>query len=120
MQRECNYCDNHQQVNMEKNDSTGKWNITNLDGSYHKHVKYRPQQTTTKSETIVKKEKDTPEINEAKITAALRTEAIAKAHEDNMEASTKLRTVIQALVDQLISIEQTMTMFNETIRAYLD
>ena len=120
MQRECNYCDNHQQVNMQKNDSTGKWVVTNLDGSYHKHVKYGGNQQETIQQTGQVVHKDTPEVNEAKITANLRTEAIAKAHEENMEASNKLRQVIQSLVDQLVSIETTMTMFNETIRAYLD
>jgi hypothetical protein len=99
-----------------------KWNVTNLDGSFHKHVKYggNQQETIQQTGNVVHKDKDTPEINEAKITANLRTEAIAKAHEENMEASEKLRQVIQALVDQLVSIETTMTMFNETIRAYLD
>lgn len=122
MQQACKFCDNHQQINMEEAPPGAgrKWNVTNLDGSFHKHVKYGGNQQETIQQTGQVVHKDTLEVNEAKITANLRTEAIAKAHEENMEASNKLRQVIQSLVDQLVSIETTMTMFNETIRAYLD
>lgn len=128
MQQACKFCDNHQQINMEEAPPGAgrKWNVTNLDGSFHKHIKYgaQPQQPPLTQQqpqtvTINQPTNPTPEY-EAKITAGLRSEAIAKAHEENMEASNKLRQVIQSLVDQLVSIETTMTMFNETIRAYLD
>jgi hypothetical protein len=84
-------------VNMEKPDGADKWIVTNLDGSYHKHVKYggSSQQQTTISDSVIRR--DTPEIQEAKITANLRSEAIAKAHEENMAASKRLSESIDRL-----------------------
>jgi hypothetical protein len=91
---------------MEKNDSTGKWIVTNLDGSFHKHVKYGgvSQEAIQQTGSVV--HKDTPEISEAKITANLRTEAIAKAHDENIEANERLRQAITALTDKLGDLER--------------
>lgn len=81
---------------MDKPDGSDKWIVTNLDGSHHKHLKYSQQQST-----IVNRPTETTPEYEAKITAALRTEAIAKAHEDNMQASDRLRKSIDNLADKL-------------------
>lgn len=120
MQRECKFCDNHQQVNMEKPEGAEKWVVTNLDGSYHKHVKYggnQPEQTTIS---------DTSTVQEAKITSNLRSEAIAKAHEENMDSNEKLRTSINNLNvnleevgNQLYNITKQLSAFNDIVRAYL-
>lgn len=86
-----------------------KWNVTNLDGSFHKHNKQGgagqpPQQQQT---TVVNKPTDpTPEY-EAKITAGLRSEAIAKAHEENMEEGKKLRQTIIDLRTEINTFNRT-------------
>ena len=93
MQRECNYCDNHQQVNMEKDNSTGKWIVTNLDGSFHKHVKYGGSQ---QPQVVNMPTNPTPEY-EAKITAGLRSEAIAaKMAEPSYRGSCEWRFSLSA------------------------
>jgi len=113
MQRQCNYCDNHQEVNMEKDNSTGKWIVTNLDGSFHKHVKYGGSQ---QSQVVNVPTNPTPEY-EAKITAGLRSEAIAKAHDENIEANERLRQAITALTDKLGDLEKIFLTYLEGAKA---
>lgn len=109
MQRECNYCDNHQQVNMEKDQASGKWVVTNLDGSYHKHVKlggYQQQASIPSSNTVTRTEQQQQ-----------RSEAIAQAHQDNMEANDKLRSAIQGLTDKLTDLEKLFQRYLEITTA---
>jgi hypothetical protein len=46
--------------------------------------------------------KDTPEIQEAKITSSLRTEAWNKAHQENMESEEKTRSVLGELTRAIL------------------
>jgi hypothetical protein len=68
----------------KKPDGRTKWNVTNLDGSFHNHVKYggssEQQQTTIPSTT-----------------SQSRQDAIAQAHEENIEASKHLAASINRL-----------------------
>jgi hypothetical protein len=109
-------------VNMEEapSGSGRKWNVTNLDGSFHKHVKYggQPEQLPLQTTVINKPTDPTPEY-EAKITAGLRSEAISKAHDENMEASEKLRHTIQGVIEELIEFNKNFRTFNEIARDYL-
>lgn len=127
LQRECKFCDNNQMVNMEKPPGSEKWVVTNLDGTAHKHIKFNAQPAQTPQQTIVNMPTNpTPEY-EAKITAGLRSEAIAKAHEENMAESEKLRGCLSALDDtintigdQLYNISKQLSDFNSIVRAYLE
>lgn len=92
---------------MEKPQGSEKWVVTNLDGSYHKHVKLGGYQESKQEQLI----REAPEINEAKITANLRSEAIAKAHEENIEASSKLTSAINRLCDTLVDIERLLSVY---------
>lgn len=108
LQRECQFCDDHQQINMEEAPPGAgrKWNVTNLDGSFHKHNKQGPV-ATGQTTTVVNKPTDpTPEY-EAKITAGLRSEAIAQAHKDNMEEGKLLRETITSLKTEINTFNKT-------------
>lgn len=114
---------------MEENapGSKYKWSVTNLDGTFHKHVKYSSQPAETPQQTIVNMPTNPTHEYEAKITAGLRSEAIAKAHEENMEANDKLRAAINSLNDQisdvgsqLYNITRQLSSFNDIVRAYLE
>jgi hypothetical protein len=91
MQRECKYCDNNQMVNMDKPDGSDKWIVTNLDGSYHKHVKFGSAPTTT-TQTHLQQQPLQQQSHYQE-----RQEAIAEAHEENIEASKRLSMSINRL-----------------------
>jgi len=116
MQRECKFCDNHQTVNMEKPEGSDKWIVTNLDGSFHKHVKYggnQPsQQHVTISDTVVRKE--SPEVKEA----------WNKAHEENMNAAenqvqamNELKETINSLGDGILDTKFELHEINNNLKA---
>lgn len=124
MQRECKFCDNHQQVNMEKPEGSEKWIVTNLDGSFHKHVRYGGSQQ--QEERIYDGSKQTGLIgqnisheNEAKITAALRTEGWNKAHAENMDSNEQTRQTIRELIAELKAIGISINQFNQMVKSYL-
>lgn len=130
MQRECKFCDNNQMINMEEAPpgSKNKWVVTNLDGSYHKHFKQGGQQTTTITPTQQPKQ-ETVTVSEsiAKTDWKERGEAIATAHQENMEQGELLRTSINNLTEkldevgtQLYNITKQLSSFNDIVRAYLD
>lgn len=101
IQKECFIC--HKQVYLSKPTPDSKWLKTNLDGSVH----VDPQKPRAGSyQEQIGPIPDTPTIQEAKVTAALRTEAIAKAHEENMESEAKTRLAIDALNQTLISLAE--------------
>ena len=83
LQKECFIC--HQQVYLSKPSPDFKgWTKTNLDGSEHKD----PQKSTGPKQT-------TFTSNPAQ--SAQRTEAIAKAHEENIKASADLTQAVNGL-----------------------
>ena len=97
LQKECFIC--HQQVYLSKPSPDSKWIKTNLDGSEHvdpTKSKGSYQQTFAP--------RDTPEIREAKITANLRTEAIAKAHEENIKANADLTQAVNNLSSNISTL----------------
>ena len=104
-QIKCNYCDNGQDILY---DPTASPKTVNLDGSHHYHVKYGPSQQQSKQETVTRTEPvSRPMVTheeEAKITAALRSEAIAKAHEENMIASANLTETLKDLNSNLSTL----------------
>ena len=113
-QIKCNYCDNGQDILYDPNASP---KTVNLDGSHHYHVKYGPSQQQSKQETVTRTEPvSRPMVTheeESKITAALRSEAIAKAHEENMEASRNLTAAVN-------SLNSTISTFIDIVGKYLD
>lgn len=138
MQRECQFCDNHQQINMEEAPPGAgrKWNVTNLDGSFHKHVKYGGAATTTitshEQQQQQKMTGDKPttttiteNVQKAESAAGYkeRQEAIGKAHDENMDAATKtieamkdLKESIITLSDAVYDTKQEMHEINTCIR----
>ena len=94
-QAPCKYCDSSPTVNMEK--TASGWNVTNLDGSKHYHDKARQQFTASYMSPEQQQQASHETNQEAKITANLRTEAIAKAHEENIKASEELTKAINRL-----------------------
>jgi hypothetical protein len=113
MQKECNFCDNHQQINLEKNDATGKWVATNLDGSIHKHIKYNAQ---PKQETVTITETVARPIVTREEAADIRSEAIAKAHDENMQANQNLIESINQLANAILDNRQELRDINANIR----
>lgn len=135
MPRECQFCDNHQMINMEENPPGSKyrWKVTNLDGSFHKHVKYGSQQqqqqpkqeTVTITDTVAKPMVTKDE--QYQIKQAVKEEAIATAHKENMEESEKLRASLNNLeqkIDdvgtQVYNLTKVLSGFSDIVRAYLD
>lgn len=137
-QIKCNYCDNGQDILYDPNASP---KTTNLDGSYHKHVKYggagqqQQQQTqqqvkpitetVTVSETVSKPMVTKDE--EYKIKQAVKEEAIAQAHKENMEEGQKLRASlgnlelkIDDVSNQIYNLNKTLEIFVSVLRSYVD
>lgn len=119
MQRECKYCDNHQQVNMEKPEGSEKWIVTNLDGSFHKHVKYGGYQSQDSQQQIQHAPTTITENVQRAETANLRSEAIAKAHADNMDSNEQTRQTIRELTAELKAIGTSINLLNQTVKSYL-
>jgi hypothetical protein len=102
MQRPCKYCENGQEVMMETGPD-GKWIVTNLDGTAHRHVKSGPSLTQA------------PKLGSTAVTNQVAREAqeernrqIIAAHDENIEASKnqtaaiiELKTAILMLVEAI-------------------
>lgn len=108
LQKECFIC--HKQVYLSKPSPDSKWVKTNLDGSEHIEPEAKTRATTYTSRS------NTAAIQEAKITADLRTEAIAKAHEENMEASRNLTEAINGLTSDLRILADLISRYLESTR----
>ena len=96
-QIKCSYCDNGQDILYDR-DATPK--SRNLDGTHHYHVKYGPQQQTKQEAVTISQDVTRPVVTkneEYQLKQAVKEEAIATAHRENMEESAKLRTSIDGL-----------------------
>lgn len=114
MQRECKFCDDHQQVNMEKPEGSEKWIVTNLDGSFHKHVKYGGNQPS--QQHVYDGSKQTGLIGQNQ---NQRSEAISKAHDENMDSNEQTRQIIRELIAELKAIQISINNLNQTVKSYI-
>src|SRR5215467_13903195 len=109
--KKCTGCNQEISWDQHVREALGIRGPLNLDGTPHTceaFAKKRQQETVTISDTVATTNPMVTHEEEAKITANLRTEAIAIAHKENMEASeahTKalnaLTEIVKELVDQL-------------------
>ena|SRR5690242_17537088 len=107
MQRECKFCENGQMVEMEK-DEYGKWIVTNLDGTQHRHVKSSPGPSLTQAPKFA----STATTNQAaKEAQEARNKQIIQAHDENIEASAKLTAAVTRLADTLTEIEKLLSLY---------
>ena len=97
MQKECFTCG--QQIYLTRPSPGSPWVKTNLDGSEHRDAKKSPRQTSFDNSTSA---------------AAQRSDAIAKAHEENMEASKNLTFAITNLTVSIESLRDLVKIYLET------
>lgn len=100
MQRPCKYCENGQEVMMETG-ADGKWIVTNLDGTQHRHVKASQGTSLTQTPKIASTAVTNQTAREAQ---EERNKQITLAHDENILASRNLTEAIKYLTQAISNL----------------
>jgi hypothetical protein len=103
MQKECFTCG--QQIYLTRPSPGSPWVKTNLDGSEHRDAKKSSGQFSSQRQLGT---------DNSTSAAAQRSDAIAKAHEENMEASKNLTFAITNLTVSIESLRDLVKIYLET------
>jgi hypothetical protein len=95
--KECTYCDSPRPVVHGIKQATGKWRITNLDGSYHEHNRAQGQQEVAMKKAYPDTAPEVPKYTqtqtsgytspEARQERLARANEIRVAHDENIQAT---------------------------------